>query len=61
MFLQNPNLDLSNHFLAFANPPASASWSGWQGCEESVNDLAEHLRMSQPRSRGTCARCGSAA
>jgi ArsR family transcriptional regulator len=50
MFLQNPNHDLSNHFLAFANPTRLRILErlGKVG-EESVNDLAEHLRMSQPR------------
>src|SRR5438445_8809390 len=50
MFLPNPNHDLSNHFLAFANPTRLRILErlGTVG-EVSVNDLAEHLRMSQPR------------
>jgi ArsR family transcriptional regulator len=50
MFLQNPNHDLSNHFLAFANPTRLRILErlGKVG-EESVNDLAVHLHMSQPR------------
>src|ERR1700726_3178822 len=50
MFLQNPNHELSDHFLAFANPTRLRILErlGKVG-EESVNDLAEFLRMSQPR------------
>src|SRR6267378_4091906 len=50
MFLQNPNHDLSDHFLAFANPTRLRILErlGKVG-EESVNDLATYLRMSQPR------------
>ena len=50
MFLQSPNRELPDHFLAFANPTRLRILErlGNVG-EESVNDLAEHLRMSQPR------------
>ena len=50
MFLQNPRHELPDHFLAFANPTRLRILErlGDVG-EESVNDLAEHLRMSQPR------------
>ena len=50
MFLPNPNHDLSNHFLAFANPTRLRILErlGKVG-EENVNDLALHMRMSQPR------------
>ena len=50
MFLPNPNHELSDHFLAFANPTRLRILQrlGDVG-EESVNDLAAHLRMSQPR------------
>jgi DNA-binding transcriptional ArsR family regulator len=50
MFLQNPNHELTDHFLAFANPTRLRILErlGKVG-EESVNDLAEFLRMSQPR------------
>ncbi|TMB94153.1 MAG: helix-turn-helix transcriptional regulator [Chloroflexi bacterium] len=50
MFLSQPNQDLSDHFLAFANPTRLRILErlGATG-EESVNDLAVHLRMSQPR------------
>ncbi len=50
MFLQNPNRELPDHFLAFANPTRLRILErlGKVG-EVSGNDLAEHLRMSQPR------------
>ncbi|HEX9475892.1 MAG TPA: metalloregulator ArsR/SmtB family transcription factor [Candidatus Dormibacteraeota bacterium] len=50
MFLPNPNHELSDHFLAFANPTRLRILErlGKVG-EESVNDLAAFLRMSQPR------------
>ena len=50
MFLPNPNRELPDHFLAFANPTRLRILErlGKVG-EVSVNDLAEHLRMSQPR------------
>src|SRR6266700_7820779 len=50
MFLPNPSHELSDHFLAFANPTRLRILErlGTVG-EESVNDLAAHLRMSQPR------------
>jgi ArsR family transcriptional regulator len=50
MFLPNPSHELSDHFLGFANPTRLRILErlGKVG-EESVNDLAAHLRMSQPR------------
>jgi DNA-binding transcriptional ArsR family regulator len=50
MFLQNPNRELSDHLLALANPTRLRMLErlGKVG-EESVNDLAAYLRMSQPR------------
>ena len=50
MFLQNPRHELSDHFLAFANPTRLRILErlGKVG-EENVTDLAEHLHMSQPR------------
>jgi ArsR family transcriptional regulator, arsenate/arsenite/antimonite-responsive transcriptional repressor len=50
MFLQSQRHDLPDHFLAFANPTRLRILErlGQVG-EESVNDLALHLRMSQPR------------
>jgi ArsR family transcriptional regulator, arsenate/arsenite/antimonite-responsive transcriptional repressor len=50
MFLPHPNRELPDHFLAFANPTRLRILErlGKVG-EESVNDLAEFLRMSQPR------------
>ena len=50
MFLPNPGNELPDHFLAFANPTRLRILErlGKVG-EESVNDLAAHLRMSQPR------------
>ena len=50
MFLQNQTHELPDHFLAFANPTRLRILErlGKVG-EVSVNDLAAHLRMSQPR------------
>lgn len=50
MFLQNQRHELPDHFLAFANPTRLRILEhlGKIG-EVSVNDLAVHLRMSQPR------------
>jgi len=50
MFLQNPRNELPDHFLAFANPTRLRILErlGTEG-EVSVNDLAAHLHMSQPR------------
>jgi DNA-binding transcriptional ArsR family regulator len=50
MFIQTPRHELPDHFLAFANPTRLRILErlGKVG-EESVNDLAAHLRMSQPR------------
>jgi ArsR family transcriptional regulator len=50
MFLQSPRKELPDHFLAFANATRLRILErlGDVG-EESVNDLALHLRMSQPR------------
>jgi DNA-binding transcriptional ArsR family regulator len=50
MFLQSPRHELPDHFLALANPTRLRILQrlGEVG-EESVNDLAGHLRMSQPR------------
>jgi ArsR family transcriptional regulator len=50
MFLQNQRHELPDHFLAFANPTRLRILErlGKVG-EESVNDLAAYLRMSQPR------------
>ena len=50
MFLPNPSHELPDHFLAFANPTRLRILErlGKVG-EESVNDLATYLRMSQPR------------
>jgi len=50
MFLQNPRNELSDHFLAFANPTRLRILERLaQLGEVNVNDLAAHLRMSQPR------------
>ncbi len=50
MFLQNPRKELPDHFLAFANPTRLRILERLaQAGEESVNDLAEYLHMSQPR------------
>jgi len=50
MFLPSQRHELSDHFLAFANPTRLRILQrlGEVG-EENVNDLALHLRMSQPR------------
>ena len=50
MFLPTQRHELLDHFLAFANPTRLRILQrlGEVG-EESVNDLALHLRMSQPR------------
>ena len=50
MFLQTPRHELPDHFLGFANPTRLRILQrlGEKG-EENVNDLAAHLRMSQPR------------
>jgi ArsR family transcriptional regulator, arsenate/arsenite/antimonite-responsive transcriptional repressor len=50
MFLPTQRHELPDHFLAFANPTRLRILQrlGEVG-EESVNDLAVHLRMSQPR------------
>ena len=50
MFLPSPRHELPDHFLAFANPTRLRILQrlGETG-EESVNDLADHLHMSQPR------------
>jgi ArsR family transcriptional regulator, arsenate/arsenite/antimonite-responsive transcriptional repressor len=50
MFLQNPRNELPDHFLAFANPTRLRILERLAKIGEvSVNDLALHLRMSQPR------------
>lgn len=50
MFMPSQRHELPDHFLAFANPTRLRILQrlGEIG-EESVNDLAAHLRMSQPR------------
>ena len=50
MFLPSQRHELPDHFLAFANPTRLRILErlGKVG-EESVNDLAAYLRMSQPR------------
>jgi ArsR family transcriptional regulator len=50
MFLQSPRNELPDHFVALANPTRLRILErlGTVG-EESVNDLATDLRMSQPR------------
>ena len=50
MFIPSQRHELSDHFLAFANPTRLRILErlGAVG-EESVNDLALFLRMSQPR------------
>jgi ArsR family transcriptional regulator, arsenate/arsenite/antimonite-responsive transcriptional repressor len=50
MFLQSPRQELPDHFLALANPTRLRILErlGAVG-EVSVNDLAGHLHMSQPR------------
>ena len=50
MFLQNPRNELPDHFLAFANPTRLRILERLaENGEVNVNDLAEHLHMSQPR------------
>jgi DNA-binding transcriptional ArsR family regulator len=50
MFLQNPRNELPDHFLAFANPTRLRILERLATAGDvSVNDLAEHLHMSQPR------------
>ncbi|HKV88382.1 MAG TPA: metalloregulator ArsR/SmtB family transcription factor [Candidatus Dormibacteraeota bacterium] len=50
MFLPNPNRELPDHFLALANPTRLRILEHLGNAGEvSVNDLAAHLRMSQPR------------
>ncbi len=50
MFSPSQRQELPDHFLGFANPTRLRILErlGKAG-EESVNDLAAHLRMSQPR------------
>ena len=50
MFIQTERHELPDHFLGFANPTRLRILErlGEKG-EENVNDLALHLRMSQPR------------
>ena len=50
MFMPSQRHELPDHFLAFANPTRLRILQrlGEVG-EENVNDLAAHLRMSQPR------------
>src|ERR1700681_1732206 len=50
MFMPSQRHELPDHFLAFANPTRLRILErlGKVG-EGSVNDLAAHLRMSQPR------------
>jgi ArsR family transcriptional regulator len=50
MFIQAQRHELPDHFLGFANPTRLRILQrlGEKG-EENVNDLAVHLRMSQPR------------
>ena len=50
MFVPSQRHELPDHFLAFANPTRLRILQrlGEVG-EENVNDLALHLRMSQPR------------
>lgn len=50
MFLPSPRNELPDHFLAFANATRLRILERLANVgEESVNDLAAHLRMSQPR------------
>jgi DNA-binding transcriptional ArsR family regulator len=50
MFLQNPRNEMPDHFLAFANPTRLRILERLaQAGEVNVNDLAEHMHMSQPR------------
>ena len=50
MFIQAQRHELPDHFLGFANPTRLRILQrlGEKG-EENVNDLAAHMRMSQPR------------
>ena len=50
MFLQSPRHELPDHFLGFANPTRLRILErlGQVG-EVNVSELAEHMRMSQPR------------
>jgi ArsR family transcriptional regulator len=50
MFLQTPRDPLPDHFLGFANPTRLRILQrlGEMG-EVNVSELAEHMRMSQPR------------
>ncbi len=50
MFLQSTRNELPDHFLAFANPTRLRILERLATAGDvSVNDLAEHLHMSQPR------------
>jgi ArsR family transcriptional regulator, arsenate/arsenite/antimonite-responsive transcriptional repressor len=50
MFLPTQRHELPDHFLAFANPTRLRILQRLgEVQEENVNDLALHLRMSQPR------------
>ena len=50
MFLQDRRRELPDHFLALANPTRLRILERLANVgEENVNDLAAHLRMSQPR------------
>jgi DNA-binding transcriptional ArsR family regulator len=50
MFLPNQRRDLPTYFAAFSNPTRLRMVERLAEVrEESVNDLARHLRMSQPR------------
>jgi ArsR family transcriptional regulator len=50
MFLPSPPRELPAHFMALANPTRLRLLERLaEAGEESVNDLAIHLRMSQPR------------
>jgi DNA-binding transcriptional ArsR family regulator len=50
MFMPSQRHELPDHFLAFANPTRLRILQRLGEVEEeSVNDLAAHLRMSQPR------------
>jgi ArsR family transcriptional regulator, arsenate/arsenite/antimonite-responsive transcriptional repressor len=50
MFLQTQRHELPDHFLAFANPTRLRILERLaKAGEENVNDLAAHMRMSQPR------------
>src|SRR6266540_1345714 len=50
MFLPNQNRELPDHFLALANPTRLRLLERLAKVgEESVNDLAAHLRLRQPR------------